>query len=78
MQALAGDLERILQQIDGMDAEVLIASSSQGQATAASFSTDDSQINRLLLQVLPGPFAPLGAMSKDKHTNGFMPSDIQT
>lgn len=52
VQALAGDLERILQQIDGMDAEVLIASSSQGQATAASFSTDDSQINRLLLQVV--------------------------
>ena len=52
VQALAKDLELIFKEIEGMDAEMLVASSSRGSVTAASLSANDTQVNRLLLKVI--------------------------
>ncbi len=51
IQAFAKDLEEIFTDLETLSAQVTVSTGAPGQGVAASVAFDDTQMNRLLLQV---------------------------
>lgn len=52
LQAFARDLERVYTGMASLDSQVILTRSQDGGAVTAALGLDDSQINRLLLQIV--------------------------